>query len=488
MNNITWFWQQKDKAAGTKSNQNDVQKMETMDEPFTMGKGTKDEENHQGISLLSGPAEFQYLGNLILFRLDDSFHSNHIRVAPGMPALEQWSLPMKDFIRTENLTSVEATLLLIALVPHLQPHLFDTFIESRLPDPGNFPKIGGMRGKNARNFLPTGETALYLLGGEDLESRLKVQQLFDADHLFSRKKILWIEELPMGEPAMSGRIIISQEYVDLFASNRISKPHFGSGFPAEPLETKQEWDDLVLPPETMQQIEELEMWILHGNTLLYELNMIKKLKPGYRVLFHGPSGTGKTMTASLLARKTGRSAFRIDLSMIVSKYIGETEKNLANLFDRAENKDWILFFDEADALFGKRTSVRDAHDKYANQEVSYLLQRVENYAGLVILATNFRNNIDEAFSRRFQSQIYFPIPQYNERLTLWQKAFPVKMSLDNQTELNLLARQYELNGANIMNCVQYACLQALFKNERIVRYKDILEGIRKEFHKDGKIF
>src|SRR5690606_1665724 len=147
--------------------------------------------------------------------------------------------------------------------------------------------------------------------------------------------------------------------------------------------------------------------------------MEKRLNPGFRVLFHGPPGTGKTLTASLLGKYTGKEVYKIDLSMVVSKFIGETEKNLANLFDKAENKDWILFFDEADALFGKRTNVRDAHDKYANQEVSFLLQRTETYAGLVILATNFKNNIDDAFARRFQSHIYFPSPAFGERLKIW---------------------------------------------------------------------
>lgn len=487
MNVNTWFWWKKGKSELTKLPPNNYKNKVNMQESDYTSLAPGDKRTLQMEPKFKGPIEFQYLGQLILYRLNETFRSEQSSTAPVMPAPEEWSLPVRDFIVKENLGAFEATLLLIALAPHLLPNLFDSFIESKLPDPGNFPNIGGVHGKNSRNFLPTGETAIYLLGGEDLTSRLAIQQLFDADHLFNTRKILWLEDLPMGEPAMSGRIVISQEYVDLFSANRVAKPHFGSGFPAESLDTLQEWNDLVLPPETMRQVEELELWIRYGDSLLYDLNLIKKVKPGYRVLFHGPSGTGKTLTASLLARKTGRSAFKIDLSMIVSKYIGETEKNLANLFDRAENKDWILFFDEADALFGKRTNVRDAHDKYANQEVSYLLQRVESYGGLVILATNFRNNIDEAFSRRFQSLIYFPLPSYSERLLLWQKAFPEKVTLDNQVDLNLLARQYDLSGAHIMNCVQYACLQSLFRDELIVRHKDIIEGIRREYHKEGKI-
>jgi len=128
-----------------------------------------------------------------------------------------------------------------------------------------------------------------------------------------------------------------------------------------------------------------------------------------RILFVGAPGTGKKIAASLIGQQLGIDVYRIDLSMVVSKYIGETEKNLKKIFDEAEHKNWILFFDEADALFGKRTNVRDAHDKYANQEIAYLLQRIENYNGIVILATSIKNNIDEAFKRRLQTIIHFPL-------------------------------------------------------------------------------
>ena len=137
--------------------------------------------------------------------------------------------------------------------------------------------------------------------------------------------------------------------------------------------------------------------------------------------------------------------FRIDLSTVVSKYIGETEKNLSSLFDKAAHKDWILFFDEADAIFGKRTNVRDAHDKYANQEVSYLLQRVESHPGLVILASNFKDNIDDAFMRRFQSVCYFHIPSPKERLLLWQQNLPAKLKIHSEISIEEIAERYELS-------------------------------------------
>ena len=287
---------------------------------------------------------------------------------------------------------------------------------------------------------------------------------------------------------MSGRIVLSPEYLELFTTGKIAHPRFTMDFPAQYITTAMEWTDLVLNEATLQQISELEDWVQHHSTLMQAWGMKARLKPGYRVLFYGPPGTGKTLTATLLGKHTGKDVFRIDLSMVVSKFIGETEKNLSQLFNRAENKNWILFFDEADALFSKRTNVRDAHDKYANQEAAYLLQRIENFDGLVILATNFKNNIDDAFIRRFHSVIHFPLPSAQERLQLWKKGFPDHVQLAADIELPGISKKYELTGSSIMSVVQYCCLQALAKDKTSVSNDMLLAGIRREYLKEGKMW
>jgi hypothetical protein len=433
------------------------------------------------------PPEFMYLEEIINNRLDQYFGINPKNTGTiSIPEFKEWSLLLPDNL-IKKLSSEEATLLLIALAPHLQPDLFDSVIESKLQQSGELRVIGGVRGKNFRGFLPTGETAIFILAGDNSKKRYQIQKLLDPEGFLARELVMWVEEPPAGEPAMSGKLIVSQEYIELLTFGTISRPRFGLNFPAQFLETRQEWDDLVLPDETMEQVEELQIWIKHNDTLLNKWGMSKKFMPGYKVLFYGSPGTGKTMTASLLGKYTGRDVYKIDLSLVVSKFIGETEKNLATLFDKAENKDWILFFDEADALFGKRTSVRDAHDKYANQEVSYLLQKIENYSGLVILASNFKSNIDDAFTRRFQSQIFFPVPKYNERLKIWKKAFPEKVTLKDEIDLSAIARQYELTGSNIMNIVHYVCLKTIASGSRKVSLNLLQTGIKKEFRKEGKI-
>ncbi|HTF03752.1 MAG TPA: ATP-binding protein, partial [Bacteroidia bacterium] len=224
----------------------------------------------------------------------------------------------------------------------------------------------------------------------------------------------------------------------------------------------------------------------HRERLFTELGMGKRVKPGYKILFYGSPGTGKTLTACLLGQYTQKHVFRIDLSMIVSKYIGETEKNLSKVFDKAEHSDWILFFDEADALFGSRTKVSSSHDRYANQEVSYLLQRIEDYNGIVILASNMKGNIDDAFMRRFSSVVHFPFPKPEERLQLWQRAFPEKLAFSNEVDLKKISEKYEMAGGNITNIVAWCALMALENGDMQVTEAMLREGMARELAKEGR--
>jgi SpoVK/Ycf46/Vps4 family AAA+-type ATPase len=172
--------------------------------------------------------------------------------------------------------------------------------------------------------------------------------------------------------------------------------------------------------------------------------------------------------------------------MVLSKYIGETEKNLGRVFDLAEHRRWILFFDEADALFGRRTVVESSHDRYANQEISFLLQRIEDFSGVVILASNLKTNIDDAFLRRFHSVIYFPMPKPAERRRIWQNAFSKRAVLDERIDLGRLAEKHELSGGTIMNVVRYSSLKALSRHQSTIWLEDMEEGIRREFQKEGR--
>ena len=404
------------------------------------------------------------------------------------PDLEPDRSMYGSFIQHYELNSAERLIFLIALVPHVRPQLLDVFFTKNTSSDREFTEFGARNGHSFSGFLPTGNTGLYILAGDDLVRRFEYSYIFEADHLFARHDILNLENSRPREPFLSGFIWINPEIVDLVTTGNVRKPHFSFEFPAKLIETEMDWADLVLDPFTMEQVLEIKVWIHYGDILLNQLGLKKKVKPGYRSLFYGPPGTGKTLTASLLGNVTGRDVYRIDLSLVISKYIGETEKNLEKIFKQAENKDWILFFDEADALFGKRTKVSDAHDRFANQEVSYLLQRVEDYAGVVILASNFQSNIDDAFMRRFQTIIYFPMPKPADRLRLWNEGFSDQTELDPRINLNDFAAEYEISGGGIMNVIRYATLMALNKDTRTIAYDDLLNGIRNEFTKEGKTF
>ncbi len=427
---------------------------------------------------------FQYLEAYIKYRLSIELKKDKVE----LPKLQLPSdkSPLAQFIVTNKLSEVEIILVLLALTPHINPSLLQEIVSSYFPDGSDFVAFGGTKGKFHRGIIPTGETALYILAGSHIEERVMLIDYINSGSGLFKEQILYIDNVPNGEPKMSGKLFIDEEFSSFLTTGRILKPTLSQNFPASLISTELEWDDLVLQEKTLHQIQEIEIWLQHNHILMDKWNMKSKIKPGYRVMFYGPPGTGKTLTASLLGKYTGRDVYRVDLSMVISKYIGETEKNLSSLFDKAINKDWILFFDEADAIFGKRTNVRDAHDKYANQEVSYLLQRIEAHPGLVILASNFKTNIDAAFTRRFQSIIEFQLPGAPERLKLWRTILPKNVDLDDDVSLDELSRKYTITGANIVNIAQYACLKTIANKDDKIKLNYLLEGLKKEYTKEGK--
>ena len=249
------------------------------------------------------------------------------------------------------------------------------------------------------------------------------------------------------------------------------------------------WDDIILPPDTLRHLKEICLHVKHRQRVFAEWNFNKKISlgKGASALFAGPPGTGKTMAAEIIARELGLDIYKIDLSTVVSKYIGETEKNLSGIFQEAEQSNAILFFDEADALFGKRSEVKDSHDRYANIEINYLLQKMEEYEGIVIMATNFQKNIDEAFTRRLRFIVEIPFPDRNYRARIWRKIFPTEMPRSKDLEFDFLAGKFEISGGHIKNIALSAAFMAA-ENSGIVSMKHIIRATRREFQKMGRVF
>ncbi|HEY9113613.1 MAG TPA: ATP-binding protein [Bacteroidales bacterium] len=435
--------------------------------------------------------DFSWFSKILDARFRNYFNSSkqdfNISQIPA-PAFGKTTSLYAEFIEHYKLNPAERLILILSMVPHVQPNLLDIFFTKNETFNRGYTEFGGVKGEYHSGFLPTGETAMFILAGNNIEQRISFSQIFDREHFFYKHKILQLQQNNDSEPFLSGVLQLSDEYVDYFTSGKVRRPKFSLTFPAKPVDTKLDWEDVILEEHTKKQIMEILSWLEHGPTLLNDWGMNKRIMPGYRCLFHGPSGTGKTLTAGMIGKMTGREVYKVDLSMVISKYIGETEKNLAKIFDKAENKGWILFFDEADALFGKRTEVKDSHDRFANQEVSYLLQKVEDYDGLVILATNFKSNLDDAFARRFQSIIHFPMPKTEQRLQLWKNAIPTSAKLSPEIDLNQISNKYEMAGGSIMNIIRYAALMAVKNGDGIIHQHDLQEGIIREYRKEGKTF
>jgi AAA+ superfamily predicted ATPase len=402
------------------------------------------------------------------------------------PDLSGDESPYAQIVREFAMGFDERLVFILCLIPHLRPQALDIFFTQSQVTGRTYTEFGGWRGKAHSGFLPTAETAVFILAGQELRRRFEVLQLFDEQHYFLKQRLIKLEHQASGEPFLNAVISVSTEFLHRCTHGHIHKPDYSIEFPAKLITSKLSWDDLVLSMDVRDEIDHLHTWLRSSKELVNRWGLEKSIKAGYRSLFFGPPGTGKTLTATLLGASVGVDVYRIDLSMVVSKYIGETEKNLAGVFDQAENKNWILFFDEADALFGKRTQTSSSNDRHANQEISYLLQRVEDFPGVVILASNIKSNIDEAFARRFQSIIYFPLPDETERLHLWKNLLRNPALLAANVDLPLLAEKYELSGGSMTNVVRYAAIRATRMQRQQIEQADLLQGINKELLKEGR--
>jgi hypothetical protein len=319
---------------------------------------------------------------------------------------------------------------------------------------------------------------------EEEISESEVTELAERYHL-DDAALAAVAASARGRAAWEGRA--RPTYDDLRAAARaIATPPL-EGL-ANRVEPRYAWDDIVLPSDGMTQLRDVCARARFQTTVLGRWGYGRKhvRRGGTTALFAGPPGTGKTMAAEIVSGDLGLDLYRIELSAVVSKYIGETEKNLEQIFHVADQGDAVLLFDEADAIFGKRSEVRDAHDRYANLEVSYLLQRLERYAGLAILTTNMRANIDEAFLRRLDCVIEFPVPEEPERLGIWRLALPAEAPVGADVDLAFLARKYKLAGGHIRNIALGAAFLAAAAGDSITM-KYLVRATRREYQKLGKL-
>ncbi len=317
----------------------------------------------------------------------------------------------------------------------------------------------------------------------------------DADRLadlflFSGKRIQQTASLALARATLRDPAEAKPAMSDVLAAGRdLTTPNMQRF--AVAMEPRYGWDDLVLPADQMKQLRGVAARLQFRSIVHRDWEFGNKMARGrgLSVLLTGPSGCGKTMAAEVLARELSLRLFQIDLATVISKYIGETEANLGIIFREAELSQSLLFFDEADALFGKRSEVKDAHDRYANIEVNYLLQRIEQYQGLVVLASNFQENIDDAFLRRLQSVVRFPFPDEQAREQIWRLQFPAKAPIVEPIDFHFLASQFKMAGGSIRNVALEAAFLAAQEAGAAGRISmdHIIEALTNDCYKQGKL-
>lgn len=426
------------------------------------------------------------INQVICSYLKQEGHEHHWLEIPP-PELEMGT-PYAELLIDWQLSTFERIALALAMAPSLKPDTLDIFFGLNGLIDRPFTEFGGVSDKAFSGFIPTGQTLNFILSANNPDWRIYTQTILANKHRLMAEQVTQLLSVDEGVPKWAGIYQLNEEWLHYFMTGEKLRPELSASFPAHLLESPLEWRDLVLDHDVMGQVEELHAWLKYGHTLMNEWQLAKKVKPGYRAVFFGPSGTGKTLTAALLGKATGRDVYRVDLSMVVSKYIGETEKNLSRVFEAASYKEWILFFDEGDALFGKRSEGSSSNDRHANQLTGYLLQKIEDFPGTIIIATNLKTNMDEAFTRRFQSMVQFTIPGPQERLQLWQNAFNGVCELSSDVDLPAIAEQYEMAGGQIINVLRQCALVAIQKHDRSVSQDDIIASIRQEFRKENKMF
>lgn len=420
----------------------------------------------------------EWLSHILTQRLNHYFEQSaeqtHLSVTEPVPITKPMSAYGK-FVVSHSLNTLERLITILSLVPLIKPQLFDVLLSINEHTNRPFTEFGMV--EVAGCVYATGATAAFILYGDCINGQLVVLEKLQTNTKF--KRLFEINEEHCEPSKLKAPLTLNPEFKHALTIAKPYRPETSHHFPASRITSNMDWQDLILPKATREQLEEVIDWVKYGKTLANDWGIGKQLRPGLRALFYGPPGTGKTLTASLLGQAVNMDVYKVDLSMITSKYIGETEKNLEQVFTLAEHRNWILFFDEADALFGKRQTTQSSNDQFANQNVAYLLQRIERFDGVIILASNFKDNIDDAFFRRFESIVQFPAPKAEQRLTMWQNSFCNKTQLSQCVNLSQLAEKHPLSGAEIVNVVRFVSLKLLSEQRATVRLADIEQGIKR---------
>ena len=414
--------------------------------------------------------------------IDSDIISQSVTQISPLPHIEVDS-PYAETTLKHNLNETGYILLALSIVPDYYPEAFERILLTRDERGYLKPHFGGQYNNRHNQFIPTYFTALFLLSGNNLELRGKYVAELQQSHPLLQEQILYQGH---GEDIekhfMQSVIELDSSYYDYFTKGIKPRLDHGQHFAASLKESHLTKDDVVLEDIVAEQIQPMDNYAKVMESDFFD-SSTHKFKKGFIALFHGSPGTGKTLLAGILANSYGLDMYHVDLSNVVSRYVGEAEKKLEIIFNRLQGKNCMLFFDEADALFGKRSEVKEAHDRYANQEVSYLLQRIETFDGLVVLASNFKNNMDEAFLRRMDVTVNVIRPQEKSREALWKHYLPNNLQFESDALLAHLVKEFAYTGANIRNVMKNVAIAMASEEKTSISYEDMTTYLKIENEK-----
>ncbi|EAY26234.1 ATP-binding protein [Microscilla marina] len=420
------------------------------------------------------PPDLQWLISYLQVRCQQVAKPGTTQVLPHCPGLleaeddQAWLLP---FSQDERL--VIALALANASAPEIWGRLLADAVDAGF-DEQAINRLGLVQISQTKYLQASVGTARFLLAKDD--EHWAFWQLFLPQAALRRLGALALPAT-RAVPAIDMVLQLNSSYQCQLLTQQPWQPQYGAEFPATLLTTSKTWDDLVMDEKTGILLDQARKWVHHYDEVRQQPGIVGA--KGYRLLMAGPSGTGKTLTAALLGQAAGKPLYRIDVSNIVDKYVGETSKRLRQVFDLAEQHDWILFFDEGDALFGKRSNgTGSSNERYANQEVAYLLYKLEEYQGMIFLATNHKGAIDAAFERRFDSLVTFSKPDEGTRRRLWQHFFGQANTLELDPRIGAgnwreLAEAAPVSAAWIEKFYQYCVMQTTAKRDRYISAEDM---------------
>ncbi|MFA0961647.1 ATP-binding protein [Roseivirga sp. BDSF3-8] len=435
--------------------------------------------------ILQVESELDWLSRIIVFRLTKPEAKIDFQDIAHAPDLKEGTHYMA-FVEKYEWGPSERLALALGIAAVYKPEVLLPFTE-KFKDTALQYRFGGNVRERSISFTPTVRTIWFLLSGNDPVLIQHYRHVLHGKHRLFRDDILRFTGSTESMALPHREVEIDDRFLDYFIGEPYPRLDNETDFPATLSETPLSFEDVVLPDKVKAELEDLTKFIRNRHKLRALGDIRKRLKTSYVVIFSGEPGTGKTVTARTIGKKYGMPVYIVNLSRIVSKYIGETEKNLERVFDRFDGQDCILFFDEADALFGKRTEVKDSKDRYANQEVAFLLQKIEAFEGIVILATNVNDvqqSFDKAFQRRIRRQIKFEFPTEAERLLLWEKTLPAPFAYE-ESLAQKLARNYQLTGSNIHNITSDVIIEALDQDTKMVTFDMVEPYLKTEFQKRG---